>query len=196
MLHDYWLISQLVNRTVNGTHLSRVFITVEYHFIGNRDTRFNIHLYETSSPDITSARDVSNYQLEYRDNSNLGDSDHLTVAIDFITSHSSFYFSIESVPCLILNRVMVFYRICPPQVHNMTIYPETIVSRGTIRLIIAACIENAEPENGSFPILGCSPNGTWNVVSGQCRCRPGAVSALGGCMITGELNLLILIPLQ
>ena len=67
----------------------------------------------------------------------------------------------------------------------MIIFPETIAPRGAIpQVITASCIENAEPENGNFPRLGCFPNGTWIIVNqnGRCRCRPGAVSALDGCI--------------
>ena len=107
------------------------------------------------------------------------DSNQLTVAVNFSTNYSAFYFSIENLAtCLTLTRVIVFYRVCLHQVQNKIIYPETATPRGgMIRTIKASCIENAEPRNGSFPILRCSLNGDWSVVSGQCRCRPGAFGA-------------------
>ena len=159
-----WLISQLINRTVNGTHLSQVFVSFEHYCIDRCDARFNIRLYETSSPDPIGARNLSNYELEHRvsfSNSSSGDSNHLnmysTEVINFSTDHSSFYFSIEHLlSCLFISRVMVFYRVCPLRVQNMIIYPETIAPRGaTPQVITASCIENAEPENGNFPRLGC-----------------------------------------
>ena len=109
--------------------------------------------------------------------SNSTDSDQLTIAVNFSTNYSTFYFSIENLAtCLILTRVVVFYRVCLYQVQNKIIYPETTTPRGgMIQTIKALCIENAEPRNGSLPILRCSSNGDWSVVSGQCRCRPGAV---------------------
>ena len=187
--HDNLLISQLINRTVDGIHLSRVYISVEFQQCDcNRcDTRFNIHVYETSSPDTTGARNVSNYQLVGNASSDTnvgsGDRDYLNVTVNFNTNHSSFYFSIEDMSCLLLTRVIVFYKVCPSQIRNMIIYPETISPSNGTRMTTGSCIDNAEPViNGSFPKLGCSSSGNWSVIDGQCRCRPGAVSTRGKCI--------------
>ena len=187
--HDNLLISQLINRTVDGIHLSHVYISVEFqHNDCNRcNTRFNIYVYETSSPDSTRARNVSNYQLvcsaSSDTNAGSGGRDYLNITVNFNTDHSSFYFSIEDMSCLLLTRVIVFYKVCPSRIRNMIIYPETISPSNGTRMTTGSCIDNAEPViNGSFPKLGCSSSGNWSVMNGQCRCRPGAVSTHGECI--------------
>ena len=65
-----WLITQLINRTVNGTRLSQVSVLIEFELQGcdatlNCQRAFNTHIYETSSEDSIERRNLANYrQLE------------------------------------------------------------------------------------------------------------------------------------
>ena len=175
--------------------LPRIYIAIGFNCsagCGN-STGFNnlvaIHVYETSSSDTTEARDINNYyQLMHRADNNAGfnGSNYQTVTINFNNSTlSSFYFSIEEqVPYIAIIRVVVFYRVCPSQVRNMVVYPETLAPKIGTLMFTASCIDNAEPwpVSGNFPRLGCSFNGSWSVINGQCRCRLGAFNSNGRCM--------------
>ena len=62
------LITQLINRTVNGTKLPQVSATIELELRDcdvslNYQRTFNTHVYETSSMNTTGARrNLNNYQ--------------------------------------------------------------------------------------------------------------------------------------
>ena len=63
-----WLITQLINRTVDGVRLQQVNVQLEYELQGCQETLqclrlFEVHKYETSSVDTTGARNTSNYEL-------------------------------------------------------------------------------------------------------------------------------------
>ena len=184
-----WLITQLINRTVNGTRLPQVSVKIEFE-LRNRDTTlnchrtFNTHVYETPSMNTTGARlSLNNYQQVRRvsPDVNTGARVNETVTITFSSNHSSFYFALQDeTSCIAVTRLIVFYYVCPQQTVNLFLYPETIsppenqagdtthVSHSKIN-----CVANAEPEDGLAPLL-CSSRGIWNIVSKTgCRCVVG-----------------------
>ena len=62
-----WLITQLINRTVNGTKLPQISVTMEYEIQDCNMTlscqrTFNAHIYETSIENADAAKNISNYQ--------------------------------------------------------------------------------------------------------------------------------------
>ena len=187
---DNWLITQLINRTVNGARLPQVSVMIEFEqrncdITLNCQQTFNTHVYEISTDNSTEARNLSNYQQVQSvspDNTG-GNRENETVTVNFSTNHSSFYFAVEDEKtCMVITRLIVFYTVCPAQTANLIQYPETISpstnpQRNLSSPVTASCIENAEPENGIAPIVSCGAEGIkfWkDVVPGEgCHCVSG-----------------------
>ena len=131
---DNWLITQLINRTVNGTRLPQVSVMIEFEMRDcdvtlNCQRTFNTHIYETSTENATTARSINNYQQVQRVSPDVttGAQVNETVTINFITDHSSFYFAIQDeTSCVIITQMIVFYHICPQQTASLINYPETL----------------------------------------------------------------------
>jgi hypothetical protein len=188
---DNWLITQLINRTVNGTRLCQVSVTIEFELrncdsSSNCQRTFNTHIYEISTENGTAARDTANYRQIDRISPDIttGARVNETIEIHFNTNHSSFYFAIQDeTTCIVITRLIVFYTLCLAQTDNLIQYPETI-ARGSqssfqeeeVPQILASCVENAQPENGVVTVIsGCSVGGIWgSVIPGAgCQCLPG-----------------------
>ena len=150
----------------------------------NCQRTFNTHVYETSSVDSAAARNTNNYrQVERVSPSNTrGERVNETVTIDFSTDNSSFYFAIQDeTSCIIVTRVIIFSTVCPAQAVDMISYPLTVAPLTGITTISSSCVENAEPV-GDDPKVACSADGSWNALTSQCRCRPGAFNVSGACI--------------
>ena len=112
-----WLITQLINRTVNGTRLPQVSVTIEFELQGcdvtlNCQRTFNTHIYETSSVANAERRNLTNYRQVERVSPDTTDGSRLNVTITFSfnTNHSSFYFAIQDeTTCIVITRLIVFY---------------------------------------------------------------------------------------
>ena len=118
-----WLITQLINRTVNGTRLPQVSVLIEFELQGcdttlNCQRTFNTHIYETSTENATAARNINNYRQVQRvsPSDTNGVRVNETVTVNLNTDHSSFYFAIEDeTSCIVITRLIVFYRVCSSQ---------------------------------------------------------------------------------
>ena len=187
---DNWLITQLINRTTNGTQLPQVSVMIEFEQQGcdtalNCQRTFNTHIFETSS--TGAAKDVNNYQQVQRvspaDTS--GNRVSKIITINFETNHSSFYFAIQDeTSCIVITRLTIFYYVCPAQTVSLIHYPETIafssvnVYENLSNISVSvSCIENAESENvGLAPNATCAAEGIWEITiipGAGCRCVPG-----------------------
>ena len=131
-----WLITQLINRTVNGIRLPQVSVTIEFEprdcdVTLNCQQIFNTHIYETSSENSAGRRNVINYQQVQRISSDVttGEKVNETIMVNFTTSHSSFYFAIQDeTTCIVITRLIMFYTVCPAQTANLIHYPEIVVT--------------------------------------------------------------------
>ena len=181
---DNWLITQLINRTVNGIRVSQVNVTIEFEFRNcditlNCQRTFNTHIYETSTENGTAARNISNYRQVQRVSLDTnGTRMNETIVANFNSEHSSFYFAIQDESsCLVVTRLLVFYYVCPgSSLNDPTRIPERIVYVFPF-IVIGYCAENAQTKNNdtSFPLL-CLPGGVWitrSDVEDQCQCLPG-----------------------
>ena len=141
---DNWLITQLINRTVNGTRLSQVSVMIEFEQKGcdvtlNCQRTFNTHVYERSSENTAASKTISNYRQVMRVSSitmspddTSGNRVNKTVIIDFASTsqETSFYFTVQDeTTCIVITRMIVFYHICPQQTSDLIHYPETIAPR-------------------------------------------------------------------
>ena len=186
-----WLITQLINRTVNGTRLPQVSVMIEFEqrdcdITLNCQRTFNTHNYETSTQNAiaSAARNISNYRQVQRVSPDVttGERVNETITVNFTTNHSSFYFAIQDVStCMVITRLIIFYTVCSTQTANLIHYPETIATsmssfQGEVCNTSASCVDNAQPENGVAPMIsGCAAGGIWgSVIPGTgCHCVPG-----------------------
>ena len=188
-----WLITQLISRTVNGVRLPQVNVLIEFELQTCTDLQcqrtFSVYIYETSED--ANRRDISRYRQIERVSANSidGTTVNETVTIDFNTNNSSFYLAIrDESTCILVSRVIVFYGICPPQLQDKAVFPETIapVVGAPPQRVNATCIENAVLVGDSPTKLICSGSangGRWTVLTtGECRCVRGAFFADGDCV--------------
>ena len=111
-----WLVTQLINRTVNGTRLSQVSVMIELEQRGcdiplNCQRTFNTHIYETSAENADAARNINNYRQVQRVSPDVTDGSKVneTIMVNFNTNHSSFYFTIQDeTSCIVVTRLIVF----------------------------------------------------------------------------------------
>ena len=182
-----WLITQLINRTVNGTRLPQVSVKIEFELRScdttlNCQRTFNTHIYEISSVNATAARNNNNYQQVQRvsPSSITGTRENITIAVNFNTNNSSFYFAIQDeTTCIVVTRLLVFYHVCPKQTVNLIQHPEIIAPGpefGQSLSVIALCAMNAEPVSDLAPlVLSCAAGGVWSrmPLGAGCRCVAG-----------------------
>jgi hypothetical protein len=182
-LQDNRLITQLINRTVNGIRLLQVSVTIEFELRNcdvtlNCQRTFNTHIYETSTENGTAARDINNYRQVRRVSPDVSAGDtrvNETIVVNLNSDHSSFYFAIQDeITCIVITRLLVFYRICPSQTISTSLahVPE-IIARGFPLIVHGRCVEKAQTEDGSFPQFTCLPRGEWLPFNTGCRCSPG-----------------------
>ena len=188
---DNWLITQLINRTVNRTslRLPQVSVMIEFEMQDcdvtlNCQRTFNTHIYETSAENSAAARNISNYRQVQRVSPDVTTGARVTgtIVLNFNTSHSSFYFAIQDeTTCMVITRLIIFYTVCPAQTANLIHYPETVALSSDFKgasipytQVFVLCVQNAQPENGSTATANCSSAGIWNTIPGAgCRCIPG-----------------------
>ena len=201
-MQNNWLITQLINRTVNGTQLLQVSVTIEFEQRDcdvslNCQRTFNTHVYERSTVNNALARVISNYRQVQRvsPDDTTGNKVNETVNIDFFyeSQETAFYLAIQDdTACIIITRMTVFYHICPRQTFDFTHYPETIAPRFASNneavapiTVTTKCVDNAEAENGVSPLAFCLSGGLWSTQSGRgCRCTRGFANQNGGVSCT------------
>ena len=191
---DNWLITQLINRTVNGTRLSQVSVMIEFELLGcdvtlNCQRTFNTHVYERSSENTAASRTISNYRQVQRvsPDDTSGNRVNETVIINFASTsqETSFYFAVQDeMTCIVITRMIVFYYVCPQQTSDLIHYPEKIAPNSGIISVLASCVENAVTENsGNTPLVVCSSGGLWSTPSGKgCQCSPGYFNQFATCL--------------
>ena len=200
-MQNNWLITQLINRTVNGTRLPQVSVTIEFEQRDcdvslNCQRTFITHVYERSTVDNALARVISNYRQVQRvsPDDTTGNKVNETVNIDFSESQeTAFYFAIQDeTTCIIISRMIMFYHICPRQTYDLIDHPQTIAPRFASNneavapiTVTTTCVDNAEGENGVASLVFCSSGGLWSTPAGKgCCCMRGFANQNGGVSCT------------
>ena len=171
---------------VNGTALQQVSVQVDFTLTSctemNCSRIFSIHKYETSTINATAARTRSNYQIVTlivpRDVFSPTVRENASVEMNFVRGETGFYLGIqERDSCLTINRLLVFYYVCPAMTDDLVTHPETIapvIGDSTPVEVNGTCVENASPEKGGGPRPTCSQSGDWSESIGDgCVCNPG-----------------------
>ena len=184
-----WLLTQLINRTVDGHPLSQVSVLIEFELQNcdvtlNCQRTFNTYVYETSLASDAARRNISNYRQVRRVSPDIttGARVNATVVVTFQTNEPLFYFAVEDeTTCIVITRMIVFYNVCPNQTIALVSAPEIIAPATGFAEVEGSCAINAETEDGNAPRLICSPDGTWTVLGSGCRCAPGSDFVNGSC---------------
>ena len=186
-----WLITQHINTTLdNGDRLSRVTVQVDYTqnmcpIDGSGNTCqmvFDVRKFQTSSIDTTAARGSTSYVFVDRLTTHVAPGLQTElVNIDLDDSESGLYLAIiDPGTCIIINRLLVFYRVCLAETVNLVAYPRTLAGRAPLQ-VTAGCVENASPASGEIT-LTCLSDGTWVNSSSRCKCDSGFVPSGEQCV--------------
>ena len=197
---DNWLITQHISRVIDGTEtrLRQVSVMVEFqlqlvncHAVCQRT--FILNVWETSSADRNAARNTANYRAFSTvapDRSD--DVFNRTIELNFMTEEDGFYLGIrDETSCFALSRVIVFYHVCPDDVSDLVVRPETIAPRihreGLLEKVTTKCVPEAIPENSEV-VLNCAQGGVWSAIAGSgCQCNPGLIKAGDGKSCKGKI---------
>ena len=177
-----WLLTQLINRTVDGSLLSQVNVQIEFELQNcdvtqNCQRTFNTYVYETSLTSDAARRNIQNYRQVRRVSPDIttGARVNATVVVTFQTNEPFFYFAVEDeTTCIVITRMIVFYNICPNQIIDLVSAPEIIAPTIGFAEVEAICASNAASEDGNAPRLVCSSEGTWTVLGSGCKCVPSS----------------------
>ena len=184
-----WLLTQLINRTVDGLPLSQVSVQIEFELqncdvLLNCQRTFNTYVYETLLASDAARRNLRNYRQVQRVSTDIttGAKVNETIVVTFQTDESFFYFAVEDeTTCVVITRMIVFYNVCPNQTIELVSAPEIIAPATGFTEEEGSCASNAEAEDGNATRLTCSPDGTWTVLGSGCRCAPGSGFENGSC---------------
>ena len=185
-LQNNWLITQYISRRVGDVLLPQVSVQAVFELVGCVDLTcqrtFVVNIYETSTENSTIARETGNYRLVSRvasDDDTGQTSQNQTRETDFNTAAEGFYIAIrDETTCIVLQRLIVFYNVCPGGPGDLVMRPETIappIGRMTQPLEVTAhCVEGASPDGEGEVRLNCNQGGVWNAIPGSgCSCDPG-----------------------
>ena len=176
-----WLITQHITTTLeNSVRLSRVTVQVDYTQNmcptsgANVCQRvFDVKKFQTSSINATAARESTNYvPVDRLTTFEASEQQTQFVDIDLDESESGFYLAIiDPSTCIIINRLLVFYRVCLAETVNLVAYPRTLAGRAPLQ-VTAGCVENASTANGDIKPT-CLSDGTWVNATSRCKCDSG-----------------------
>ena len=179
---ENWLIAQHISRVVSGgQRLSKVTAQFEVTLNGCDTSRqcrqsYDVYIWQTSTINRTAARNTDNYMFIERispDNTDGYGSSTNLVEID-LNSEDGFYLAVvDFSTCLTVNRILVFYYVCPEETSQLISLPETIESlEGSATSVNGECVENSSTESGTSPSVQCGNMGQWQVMV-PCLCNPG-----------------------
>ena len=176
-----WLLTQLINRIIDGLILYQVNVMIEFELQNCDITRncqrtFNTYVYETSLASDAARRNLHDYRQVHRvcPDITTGARVNKTVVVTFQTNEPFFYFAIEDeTTCIVITRMTIFYDVCPNRTIDLVSAPEIIAPATGVAEVEATCTSNAASEDGNAPRLVCSSEGTWSVLGSGCRCAPG-----------------------
>ena len=193
---ENWLITQHISRELaGGQRLQKVTARFDYQLNGcdvSRQCRqsFDVYKWQTSTINSVAARNTSKYarvgRVSPADTSGtVASSEALDIGL---TAENVFYMAVVDLStCILIERILVFYYVCPAETSELITRPETISPESPV---IGECVENSSPQTGSNPVLRCADEGVWEVII-PCQCNAGYEAmtedaALVGCSGKGH----------
>ena len=137
---------------------------------------YDVYIWQTSTINRTAARNTDNYMfIEHISPDNTDGFGSSTNLVEInLNSEDGFYLAVvDFSTCLAINRILVFYYVCPEETSQLISLPETIESlEGSATSVNGECVENSSTESGTSPIVQCGNMGQWQVFV-PCLCNPG-----------------------
>ena len=175
---DNWLITQYINITDVGVEELTINVTFATDSTcTNCSQSYSISTFQTNEINETSRNNSNVYydtgvQLVHpARQSNLS-----SVQGRFNVTSTGLYLAVtDKGSCIVIKRLVVYYDICPYQVKNLIIYPQTVapsISFSQDIDINGSCVENASPVSANLQLI-CELNGVWDDVNVSCSCNPG-----------------------
>ena len=177
------MITQYINTTVNGAALKQDAIVARVNFSLNGcasnsscQKSFYLLLLETSGVDTSNSLNVTGYVTFPASKITIAQiiTGSVTQIQDIpipLSGKGGIYLGVQDIgACVTINRLTVFYFVCPEQTSNLTNYPVAVPNGPTIQLL---CISGASAVGQRPPQASCGGLGIWGAVTGSCRCNPG-----------------------
>ena len=181
---------------MDGTPLNHVVVYV--HFALNNCLKavgciqtFSIYKYNTANLNPTQGMNIDLYQFiasiapNSESASGTIEAEHYE---DVDLSSGGFYLAVrDQSSCVIINRLLVFYYVCPENVTGSIRLPLTIAPPmgQTLNPLQGECVENAVPVGGTPPLIECQSGGIWRIISTgsqECACNLGyTLGSTGDC---------------
>ena len=101
-----------------------------------------------------------------------------------ISSRGMYLSVVDGGSCTTVSRILVYYNVCPYQVVNMVVYPETVAPPFTNpqdRVVTGTCVNNSSPISGNLNQLECEVSGVWGDTQVMCSCNAGYENISGIC---------------
>ena len=188
---ENWLITQHISRELaGGQRLQKVTARFDFQLNGcdvSRQCRqsFDVFKWQTSTINREAARNTANYvrvgRVSPADTSgSVVTSETLDIEL---TDESGFYMAVVDLStCIFIERILVFYYVCPAETSELITRPETISPVSQVNG--GECVENSSPQTGSNPVLRCTDEGVWEVII-PCQCDPGYEAATENATLVG-----------
>ena len=177
-----WMITQHINTTINGVALNqsgsivvRVSFTL-YGCLSSCQQSFLLNLYETPNITVTNSLNVTKYStftnsiVEISQNPTGNVSQIKDVPVP-LTGKGGMYLGIQDTgSCVSINRLTVYYYVCPQQKVDLMIYPQTVANGPVVKLL---CTTGASIMSQQSPQARCGRLGMWGSPIGGCVCSLG-----------------------
>ena len=198
---ENWLITQHISRELaGGQRLRKVTAQFNITFNGcdiSRQCRqtFDVYKWQTSITNEIATRNTNNYEKVDRVSPQVSDGFGSSVeSLDIdLDAESGFYLAVVDLStCITINRILVFYYVCPAETSQLITRPEVIqaISPDDSDVTInGECVENSSTQSGSMPLLSCDEEGLWNVIF-PCFCNPGYEFVDGQQQCSGTLYMI------
>ena len=180
---ENWLITQHISRELaGGQRLRKVTAQFNITFNGcdiSRQCRqtFDVYKWQTSTTNKNAARNTNNYEKVNRVSPQVSDGFGSSVeSLDIdLDAESGFYLAVVDLStCITINRILVFYYVCPAETSQLITRPEVIQAISLDDSAVTTdgeCVENSSTQSGLNPLLSCGNEGRWNVII-PCHCNP------------------------
>ena len=195
-----WLVTQYINISEPGISQLRVNVTFSSNLqclnqqCGQQT--LEVQTYETDEPDEMNRGNITYYSYAGVRLIHTAVDGTTTDSETFAVSSSGLYVAIlDQGSCTVINRIVVFYNVCPYQILNKAIYPETLAPQGIFdpdKNVNATCIDNASPTSSGNLNIKCRILGVW-IGSASCECNPGYEANDTVCQGTDFLFMLIFV---
>ena len=180
-----WLITQYINISDNGVDELTIYMTFSSNTQCACQQSFSVWAYETNVIDETGrVNDTFYSDTGVRLFHTTDQGSQTTASQRFTISSRGLYLSVvDGGSCITISRILVYYNVCPYQVVNMVVYPETVAppfSNPQHRVVTGTCVDNASPISGDLN-LECKVSGIWGDTQVMCSCNAGYENISGIC---------------